>query len=188
MKIYTRTGDAGTTALIGGIRVQKCSPRLETYGTIDELNSHLGLLIAVSRSLLDKGEIELLTAVQCRLFDLGAYFATDNSSNPELEPSGINATEIQTLEKEIDRMTVRLPQQRTFLLPGGCVAAAQANIARCVCRRAERCAVALAETAAVAPLALQYLNRLSDYLFTLSRYLNNQAGEEEIPWIPKKPD
>lgn len=182
MKIYTRTGDAGTTSLVGGKRVSKDSARLEAYGTVDELNSHLGLLISLPAT--DTPSATFLTQIQNRLFDLGAYLATDNADNPDLTPRGITQDQIRAIETEIDRLTPDLPPLNSFIIPGGTTAAAQANIARTVCRRAERRLITLSHTTPVSPLATSYLNRLSDYLFTLGRHLNAIAGQPEKPWQP----
>jgi cob(I)alamin adenosyltransferase len=182
MKIYTKTGDAGQTSLVGGKRVSKASQRLEAYGTIDELNSHLGLLAAMQNVDPESGNI--LHSIQNRLFNLGAYLATDNTNNPDLIPAGITTEEIQTIEAEIDRLDATLPPLTSFILPGGSIEASQANVARTVCRRAERRLIALADQATVHPLALSYVNRLSDYLFTLGRHLNNLSSTPELPWRP----
>ncbi len=181
MKIYTRTGDAGTTSLVGGKRVRKDSLRLDAYGTVDELNSFLGLL--ATEPHLDADAIETLRMVQNKLFNMGAYLATDNSSNPMLEPAGLGHKAIGELERQIDLMTDRLPQLRSFILPGGCRAAAQANVCRAVCRRAERRVIALTAEARVDDLVIRYINRLSDYLFTLGRFLNTITNTPEIPWV-----
>ncbi len=177
MKVYTRTGDNGTTSLVGGTRVAKTNPRLEAYGTVDELNSHIGLLIAI----MPKPQPETLTWVQNRLFDLGAMLATEPES--KFQPKSLADEDIECLERDIDDMQARLPELRAFVLPGGTVPAAQANVARTVCRRAERRMLALAEQGIpVAPAALRFINRLSDYLFVLSRCLNVAAGQPEIIW------
>lgn len=180
MKIYTRCGDAGQTSLVGGKRVSKASMRLETYGTVDELNSHLGLLAAING--VDKQSIEFIQSIQNRLFNLGAYLATDNSENLDLLPAGITDEEIAAIEAEIDRLDAILPPLNCFILPGGCQAACQANVCRTICRRAERRVIALAETAAVHPFVTSYLNRLSDYLFQLGRHLNHISATAELPW------
>lgn len=182
MKIYTRTGDAGQTSLVGGKRVAKSSARLESYGTVDELNSHLGLLAATAG--VDEASAAFLRKIQNRLFNLGAYLATDNAGNPKPLPAGITPVEIESMEKEIDRLDAGLPPLSSFILPGGCPAACQANVCRTVCRRAERRVIALGETSAVHPLAIGYLNRLSDYLFQLGRHLNHLNGVAEQPWCP----
>ncbi len=185
MKIYTRTGDAGTTALVGGSRVSKDSPRLNAYGTIDELNSHLGLLAATPG--VDAPSIDFIQSIQNRLFNLGAYLATPSeSATPDTlpAPKGIDESEIRHIEAEIDRLDTTLPPLNSLILPGVCPAACQANIARTVCRRAERHIITLAATSPVHPLAIAYVNRLSDYLFTLSRHLNNLSSTPELPWRP----
>lgn len=180
MKIYTRTGDAGLTSLVGGKRVSKASLRLEAYGTVDELNSHLGLLAATDG--VDSYSVVVIQTIQNRLFNLGAYLATDNSDNPELLPAGITEAEIAAIETEIDSLDASLPSLNCFILPGGCIAACQANICRTICRRAERRVIALGETAVIHPLATSYLNRLSDYLFQLGRHLNHISSTAELPW------
>lgn len=182
MKIYTRTGDTGTTSLVGGKRVSKASERLESYGTVDELNSWLGLLAAGTQT--DASSAVLLHTVQNKLFNIGAYLATDNSDNPSLEAQNLSDADVKLLEDEIDRLNSHLKPQRAFILPGGCDAAAQANVARTVCRRAERRIIALTRVAAVDPRVITYVNRLSDYLFTLARYLNHLTSTPEIEWQP----
>jgi len=186
MKIYTKTGDTGQTSLVGGKRVSKCSPRLEAYGTVDELNSHLGLLYSAMEGIDDESKA-FLRSIQNRLFNLGAYLATEQTAStgePPI-PAGITADEIHRMEAEIDRLDATLPPLRYFILPGGTAASSQANIARTVCRRAERRVIALAESTAATPIhpfAISYLNRLSDYLFTLGRHINHISGTTEIPW------
>jgi cob(I)alamin adenosyltransferase len=183
MKIYTKTGDAGTTALVGGKRVSKASARLEAYGTIDELNSNIGLLAALQ--IDDEPTEALLRTIQNRLFNLGAYLATDNTDNPTLAPAGLGPDQVAQIEHEIDRLDQLLPPLQCFILPGGCLQAAQANVVRTICRRAERRIVALSETgAAIHPHASAYVNRLSDYFFTLARYLNLATSTPEHPWQP----
>ena len=181
MKIYTRTGDAGQTSLVGGKRVSKASDRLDAYGTVDELNSHLGLLAAMSA--IDRPSVTFLQKIQNRLFNLGAYLATE-SDDPSFGPKGIGEEEIKQIEDEIDRLDATLPPLTSFILPGGTPAACQANIARTVCRRAERRLIRLSQAAPLHPHAIGYLNRLSDYLFTLGRHLNHLASIPELPWRP----
>lgn len=183
MKIYTRTGDTGSTALVGGSRVSKASARLEAYGTVDELNSHLGLLLALD---IPAPLSETLTTVQNRLFDLGAYLATPPEK--ETPASRLQALDIMAsdLEKAIDAMDADLQPLSCFILPGGAITGATANVARAVCRRAERRVIALGNTDPVAPQAIRLLNRLSDYLFTAARYLNHLASRPETPWSPSK--
>lgn len=195
MKIYTRTGDSGTTSLVGGRRISKADPRLDAYGTVDELNSHLGVLAAIpapSEDRLTLTDRELLARVQNHLFDLGAYLATDPddlADGPETVPAGITPEAITELERAIDALDPELPPLRSFILPGGTPQAAQANVARTVCRRAERAMTAIPlynGIAAVHPLAMGYMNRLSDYLFALGRALNARAGRPDIPWTPNR--
>ncbi len=178
MKIYTKTGDAGTTSLVGGKRVSKCSPRLEAYGTVDELNSHLGLLLSIG---VGEPDAELLRWVQNKLFDLGALLATEPES--KYQPAGLSQDDVERLEGAIDRIDALLPQLRCFILPGGTMAASEANVARTVARRAERRMVALTEGGIeVQPTAMRFVNRLSDYLFILARLLNQQAGVDTPQW------
>lgn len=179
-KIYTRKGDDGKTALIGGDRVSKHHIRVESYGTVDELNSHLGLIRSMEK---DTDVLNAIAAVQDRLFTLGSYLASAPGSRmvlPELYD-----TDVEFLEQEIDRMTATLPELRNFVLPGATTHGAQAHVARCVCRRAERLVVFVADNEEIDPLIVTYLNRLSDYLFTLARYLDKIHGGQEIPWTPR---
>lgn len=185
MKIYTRTGDAGQTSLVGGKRVSKASDRLEAYGTVDELNSHLGLLAATPG--IDPRSATFIHHIQNRLFNLGAYLATDTETTTASpltlpSPKGIDAPEIKAIEDEIDHLESTLPPLNSFILPGGCQAACQANIARTVCRRAERRVIHLTHSAPVHPHAISYLNRLSDYLFNLGRHLNHLTSTPEHHW------
>lgn len=177
--VYTRTGDTGTTALIGGTRVPKTDIRLEAYGTVDELNSQLGLLITY---LTDEADAHFLFTVQNRLFNVGAYLATDQSKKEPSARTVITLEMVQQLEQEIDRLDQLLPPLRLFILPGGGRAAAMAHVCRTVCRRAERRILALASTHPIAPELLCFVNRLSDYLFVLSRKLNQDEKKEEIFW------
>ena len=178
MKVYTRTGDAGTTSLVGGKRVGKDSPRLEAYGTVDELNSWLGLLNS-SDAIPAQAHDTLLMAMN-RLFDAGSALATEPESKWQPAPFPSEATE--ALEKAIDELDSALPRHNQFILPGGHPDAARANIARTVARRAERRIISLAQTVAVDPEIQRFVNRLSDYLFILSRAINNGAGVPEIFW------
>lgn len=176
--LYTATGDGGTTSLVGGTRIEKESPRLEAYGTLDELNAHIGVV----DSLIDNPEIKAsLHAIQNILFDIGAYLATPAGS-PYLNPHPADEERIKALERLIDRTDAAVPAARNFVLPGGTQASAQAHVARTVCRRAERRILALSRLEAVAPEVLVFINRLSDYLFALARHLNYDAGKEEILW------
>lgn len=176
-KIYTKTGDAGQTALFGGKRLPKSHLRIECYGTVDELNSFLGL---VRDSTADEHTREVLFEIQNRLFDLGANLATDPSKN--LPIPALTDVDIQLLENEIDVMEESLPALKNFILPGGHVAVSQCHVARCVCRRAERLVVALNMEDPVEPMVLQYLNRLSDFLFVLARKIGQQVGATEVIW------
>ncbi|MEY3398505.1 MAG: hypothetical protein RL220_1099 [Bacteroidota bacterium] len=180
MKIYTRKGDSGTTQLLGGARVPKHHLRIEAYGTVDELNSYIGLL---RDQEVAAGYREILLAIQDRLFVIGGLLALEPGHSfklPQLMPE-----DISTLENEIDSMESGLPEMKNFVLPGGHISVSHAHIARCVCRRAERNVTHLSEVEEIDPLILQYLNRLSDYLFVLSRKWTNQLGVDEIPWKPR---
>ena len=180
MKVYTRTGDQGETSLVGGQRVSKCCDRLESYGTVDELNSHIGLLITKCADTTDK---KFLQEVQVKLFVLGGYLATDNAVTPIREGNTVTAEMVEGLEKEIDRLQLLLPPLRLFVIPGGTSAAAQAHICRTVCRRAERMILRLKESGAIVDeQVISYINRLSDYLFVLARKLNADSQVEDIVW------
>jgi len=178
-KVYTRTGDKGETSIVGGIRVKKCCERLEAYGTVDELSSHLGLLAA----LLPEGEDrDLIFRIQNDLFNVCTNLATDQSQTPLYDSAKMADGEIEFLENEIDRIMKLLPERQGFILPGGTQAAAQAHVCRTVCRRAERRIVALAEVAQISPETQQFVNRLSDYLFVLAKKINFNTGVREIIW------
>ncbi len=189
MKIYTKTGDKGTTALFGGTRVPKHHIRIESYGTVDELNSHLGL---IRDQNIDQHYKEILMGIQDKLFTVGAVLATDpekailKSGKERLNIPKISEADIQLLEREMDNMNESLPEMTHFVLPGGHQTVSFCHIARCVCRRAERLASALNDLEPFLPEALTYLNRLSDYLFVLARKLSYDLQAEEIKWIPKK--
>jgi cob(I)alamin adenosyltransferase len=177
--IYTRTGDKGTTSLVGGIRVKKTHIRLEAYGTVDELNAHLGWL----NTYLKGEELQFLQTIQHKLFTLGSYLATDTTQTKlRADAAGIQPADVAVLEKEIDRLDALLPKLTAFILPGGSADAAAAHICRTVCRRAERRILTLSEETEIAPEALAYINRLSDYLFVLARYFNHRAGSTEVNW------
>lgn len=182
MKVYTKTGDKGTTALIGGRRVPKSDLRIEAYGTVDELNSYIGLL---RDQKVDEADKEMFIEIQDRLFTLGAELATDPDKKAAKIPV-IVPSDIERLETEMDTMSESLPPLRAFVLPGGDQSVSFCHITRCVCRRAERLAVALSEVAEVDSLVLKYLNRLSDYLFVLSRKWTILMKAEEIEWKPRK--
>ncbi|MDE6438469.1 MAG: cob(I)yrinic acid a,c-diamide adenosyltransferase [Muribaculaceae bacterium] len=182
MKIYTRTGDTGSTSLVGGKRVSKDSPRLEAYGTTDELNSFLGLLATAPD--LPPHVLKTIALVQNKIFNIGAYLATDNSATPLAEPSGLGQEHIEALENAIDELTAPLPPLTSFILPTGSRTAAIAHVCRSVCRRAERRVITLAQSSPVDERVIRFLNRLSDYLFTLARYANCTASVAETPWDP----
>lgn len=181
MKIYTKKGDSGTTQLIGGTRVAKSHHRIEAYGTVDELNSYIGL---VRDQSIDTANIKMLIEIQDRLFTIGALLASDPSKKGMQLPT-ISNQDVEELELEIDRMNEQLPEMRSFVLPGGHTTVSFCHLARCVCRRAERLCINLEESTLQKELVLMYLNRLSDYLFVLSRFLSKELGVKEVPWQPK---
>ena len=179
-KIYTKTGDKGETSLFGGKRLPKSHIRIDAYGTVDELNSYIGLL----RELIPNMEQRtLLKEIQDRLFTIGAQLASDPSKN--MKTPDILDSDIELLEKAIDEMNEVLPPLKNFILPGGHPTVAHAHVARCVCRRAERAAVALDMEEAVEPILIRYLNRLSDYLFVLGRKIAFDLGVRELTWKPR---
>lgn len=181
MKIYTKTGDRGSTSLLGGSRVPKHHLRIESYGTLDELNSYIGLLrdqqpsADVCRQLLE---------IQDRLFTLGSLLASEPGKSKVKIPE-ISENDVVYLENCIDHMNETLPEMRNFVLPGGHQAVSVYHVARCVCRRAERIIVHLSEESEVPAVVLEYMNRLSDYLFVLSRKLTLDFGASETPWKPR---
>ena len=189
MKVYTKTGDSGTTSLFGGTRVSKHHIRIESYGTVDELNSHIGLIRDQEINIQYKN---VLIEVQDRLFTVGAILATPpekellKSGEKRLQNLGISESDIEFLEKEIDNMEETLPQMTHFVLPGGHTTVSYCHIARCVCRRAERLAVHLNDIEPTDELVIKYLNRLSDYLFVLARKLSFDLKADEVQWIPRK--
>lgn len=183
MKIYTKTGDKGMTSLVGGKRVPKNSARLESYGTIDELNSYLGMIRSFPIDPVITGE---LVEIQSRLFDVGGNLATDSEDPNVTIRLGVKEQDIELLEKAIDRMDAEVPPMKFFVLPGGDQVVSFCHIARTVCRRAERRILDLSTEAEVDELVLKYVNRLSDYLFILSRKLTNDLGMEEMKWVPEK--
>ena len=183
MKIYTKTGDKGTTSLIGGTKVPKSHERIEAYGTVDELNSWIGL---VNDQFQIKKANKMLKEVQDRLFTIGSSLACDPDKETKLKIPDLAEPDITLLEDQIDKMNDKLPEMRSFILPGGHVAVSSAHIARCVCRRAERLCVAIQEKDLfIDPLVIKYLNRLSDYLFVLARFIGYQLKVKEIPWKPR---
>lgn len=183
LKIYTKTGDTGKTSLIGGTKIPKSHIRIETYGTVDELNSCIGL---VNDYLTDIKSKAVLKEIQDRLFTIGSSLACDPDKEPKLKIPDLKETDIVFLEKEIDKMTEVLPPMKSFILPGGHVAVSTTHIARCVCRRAERLCVHMQEEKLfVEPLIIKYLNRLSDYLFMLARYIAYELNVPELAWIPR---
>jgi cob(I)alamin adenosyltransferase len=179
MKIYTKKGDSGETSLIGGTRVPKHHLRIEAYGTVDELNSYLGWLGEQKEVAAHK---ELLKLIQDKLFVIGSHLANDDS---KMKLPEIHEEDIAEMEMSIDKMELDLPPLKNFVLPGGHAVNAMAHIARCVCRRAERNVVHLMENTTVEPLILHFLNRLSDWLFVLSRYVTYSTNSEEIAWNPR---
>lgn len=179
MKIYTRTGDKGTTSLVGGTRVPKTHIRLEAYGTVDELNSNLGLLVTY---LSDEQDKHFLQQVQNTLFSEGSQLATDQEKIGLKAASIITRDQVEAVEHEIDRLNNLLPPLSAFLLPGGSRGAAHCHVCRTVCRRAERRILALAEQVEISAELLAYMNRLSDYLFVLSRKMNQDEKKVEIFW------
>lgn len=189
MKIYTKTGDKGTTALFGGTRVAKHHIRIDSYGTLDELNSYIGL---IRDQKIAKEIFETLIIIQHDLFTAGAILATDpkkmilKNGQKRLNIPIIKAEEVQRLEKEIDQIEKQLPPMTHFVLPGGHTTVSYCHIARCVCRRAERLATELYESEPFDEMVLAYLNRLSDYLFVLARKLTFDLQAKEIKWIPEK--
>jgi cob(I)alamin adenosyltransferase len=203
-KIYTKTGDKGTTSLIGGTKVPKSHVRIEAYGTVDELNSHIGLCKDIVE---DDGAKAVLLEVQDRLFTIGSSLACDPVKAPKMRLPDLEEKDLELLENEMDRMNEIIPEMKNFILPGGHATLSQLHIARCVCRRAERCCVRLELTpdtdeaglpvslspelqqsktgqagTEVEAIIIKYLNRLSDYLFVLSRYMGHQLHIAEIPW------
>lgn len=180
-RIYTKTGDKGQTSLIGGTRLPKHHIRIEAYGTVDELNSHIGLLRDV---IEDTPTSELLIYIQDRLFTIGSHLAADPLKNKMQLPPVVEE-DIVALEKAIDAIDSVVPEMKSFVLPGGHVYVSYCHIARCVCRRAERAVLRLAEQETIDQIHGKYLNRLSDYLFMLSRWLTHHLNTSEIPWKPK---
>lgn len=189
MKVYTKTGDIGTTSLFGGTRVPKDHIRIDSYGTVDELNSYIGL---IRDQEINKHYKTILIEIQDRLFTVGALLATPpekevlKSGELRLQKLGILESDIELLENEIDAMEEALPQMTHFILPGGHTTVSYCHISRCVCRRAERLAVHLSHNEPIDMLVVKYLNRLSDYLFVLARKLSKDLNAEEVKWIARK--
>jgi cob(I)alamin adenosyltransferase len=182
MKVYTKKGDQGETSLLGGTRVPKHHIRIEAYGTVDELNSWLGVL---KDHAVAGPYAAFLKQIQDTLFTLGSHLAADPDANRMTLPE-VTEAHVAELEHSIDQMETQLPQLQNFVLPGGHPANSTAHVARCVCRRAERLVVHLSELSAIEPTHLQYLNRLSDWLFVFSREMTRLAGAEEVTWAPRK--
>lgn len=184
MKIYTKTGDKGMTSLIGGTKVLKSELRIEAYGTVDELNSYTGLC-----NDLTENRYPILAEIQDRLFTIGAALACDPEKESKMKIPDLNEADVQRLEKEIDNMNTALPAMRSFILPGGHETVSHIHIARCVCRRAERCCVRLGSNEEEpGALIIKYLNRLSDFLFVLARFVAADLQVQEIPWKPRITD
>lgn len=181
MKIYTKTGDTGETSLIGGTRVYKFNERIEVYGTVDELNSYIGL---VADQPVNAGRNALLKEIQDRLFTIGASLASDPEKSRKKIPDLLES-DIKLLEDAMDEMDASLPELRHFVLPGGHPSVSFCHVARTVCRRAERLAIKLSQESFVADLVIVYLNRLSDYLFVLSRKMAQELGAAEVIWKPR---
>jgi cob(I)alamin adenosyltransferase len=180
-KIYTKTGDQGETSLIGGVRVPKYHLRIESYGTVDELNSYIGL---IKDNLNDAVVLSILAEIQDRLFTVGSLLAS-HPEKSKMKVPDLHEEDIELLEQKMDEMDMELPPLKSFVLPGGNAVASHCHVARCVCRRAERLVVHLATETEVHPIIAKYLNRLSDYLFMLSRKIVIDAGGTEIAWNPR---
>jgi cob(I)alamin adenosyltransferase len=184
LKIYTKTGDGGKTSLIGGTRVPKSHVRIDAYGTVDELNAYTGLL---GDHLADTHGREMVREIQDRLFTIGSSLATDPHKEIAMKIPDLRESDILLLENEMDAMNEKLPEMKSFILPGGHVAVSTAHICRTVCRRAERLIVELDTLEPLSqPLVIKYMNRLSDYLFVLARYTGLVNGVVEIKWEPRK--
>jgi cob(I)alamin adenosyltransferase len=183
LKIYTKTGDKGTTSLIGGTKVSKSHIRIESYGTIDELNSFIGLCADCINDVHSKSSLK---EIQDRLFTIGSSLACDPDKEPMLKLPDLKESDISFLEQEIDKMNEILPAMKNFILPGGHIAVSNLHVARCVCRRAERICVLMQDNKMfIDEKVVQYINRLSDYLFVLARYVAKLHDAEEIIWKPR---
>jgi cob(I)alamin adenosyltransferase len=181
-KIYTKTGDKGTTSLIGGTKVPKSDLRIEAYGNVDELNSYIGLCKDLLRDTINN----VLPEIQDRLFTVGSSLACDPEKEPKMRIPDLHETDIILLEKEMDKMNEVLPVMKHFILPGGHPTVSHIHIARCICRRTERSCVRLEqETKETELLIVKYLNRLSDYLFVLARYASYVLKAQEVIWKPR---
>lgn len=178
MKIYTKTGDSGTTALIGGTRLSKAHIRIDAYGTVDELNAYIGLL---RDQPVNAARRDLLKEIQDRLFTVGSHLASEPDQTRKKLPD-LHSTDILLLENEMDAMDAKLPVLRAFVLPGGHESVSFGHVARTVCRRAERAVVLLNEHEPMDEIVIRYLNRLSDYLFMLCRLMTHELGAEEVAW------
>jgi cob(I)alamin adenosyltransferase len=182
MKIYTKTGDQGETSLLGGTRVLKSDRRIETYGTVDELNSFIGLIADLDP---DKERTALLRNIQSRMFTIGSSLAAENDRAKDFKPD-LEESDITQLETAIDEMNTVLPSMTNFIIPGGHQLISTTHVARTVCRRAERRVIELAASADVEEIVVRYLNRLSDFLFVLARKQGFDMGIDEVPWNPKR--
>ncbi|MFZ4059445.1 MAG: cob(I)yrinic acid a,c-diamide adenosyltransferase [Ferruginibacter sp.] len=183
LKIYTKTGDLGETSLIGGTKVPKNHLRIESYGTIDELNSYIGLC---GDQITDTITKLTFKEIQDRLFTIGSSLACDPDKEPLMKIPDLKETDVDFLEASIDTMNEALSPMKFFIIPGGHPAVSSLHVARCICRRAERICVNMqVNQLFIDPLVIKYLNRLSDYLFVVSRYIGFQLGIDEIPWKPR---
>lgn len=183
MKIYTKTGDKGTTSLIGGTRLSKAHARIDAYGTVDELNGYIGML---RDQPVNEGRKDLLKEIQDRLFTIGSHLASEPDQKKRVLPDLLDE-DIILLEKEMDEIDSKVPALRAFILPGGHPSVSFGHIARTVCRRAERAVIHLQQDEDVEPVVIRYLNRLSDYLFMLCRAMTHELGIEEVTWQPRVP-
>ncbi len=182
MKIYTKTGDAGTTSLVGGTRISKADLKIETYGTVDELNSWIGL---VRDQAINESRKDILKEIQDRLFTIGSDLASEPEQVRRKKIPDLLDEDIELLEKQMDLMDTEIPPLRAFVLPGGHQSVSYTHVARTVCRRAERLSIRLSHEEEVNPLIIKYLNRLSDYLFVLSRKMTQELNSEEVAWKPR---
>jgi cob(I)alamin adenosyltransferase len=183
LKIYTKTGDTGKTSLVGGTRISKGNLKIESYGTVDELNSWIGVLRDLPENESRK---DIFKEIQDRLFTIGADLASESEIVKQKKVPDLFDTDVELLEKAMDEMNEEIPPLRAFVLPGGNVAVSYAHVARTVCRRAERHIIRLTEVEEVNELVIRYLNRLSDYLFVVSRKITQELGTEEVAWKPRK--